>query len=147
MYYIKLTIVLIAAALFAIACGQAATSPNTANTSTTNNKPAASPAASTPAPAATPDEVAMGRDLYAKNCAECHKDSGKGGKVTVDGKTLDPDDITTAKMAAKPDEKLTEYVVNGFPDDGMPAFKDKMTPEQIKAVIKHVRSLQKPPGQ
>ena len=87
MYYIKLTIVLIAAAFFAIACGQAATSPNTANTTANNNKPAASPAASTPAPAATPDEVAMGRDLYAKNCAECHKDSGKGGKVTVDGKT------------------------------------------------------------
>ena len=60
---------------------------------------------------------------------------------------LDPDDITTAKMAAKSDEKLTEYIVNGFPDDGMPAFKDKMTPEQIKAVIKHVRTLQKPLGQ
>lgn len=138
MKYIKLAIVLTAAALFVIACSNSATSPNTANTAAIN-KPAA-----TPAPAATPDEVAMGRDLYAKNCAECHKESGKGGKVTVDGKTLDPDDITTAKMAAKPDDKLTEYIVNGFPDDGMPAFKDKLTPDQIKAVIKHVRTLQKP---
>ncbi|MBK6751312.1 MAG: cytochrome c [Pyrinomonadaceae bacterium] len=143
MNYIKLTVVLMAAALFAVACGQMATTPNTTN-STANNKPAATPGAGTPAPAATPEEIAMGMDLYAKNCAECHKDSGKGGKVTIDGKTLNPDDITTAKMAAKPDEKLTEYVVNGFPDDGMPAFKDKMTPEQIKAVIKHVRTLQKP---
>lgn len=144
MKYIKIVFVLTAAALCAIACSNGATSPNTANTTANNNKTAATPATSTPAPVATPDEVAMGRDLYAKNCAECHKDSGKGGKVTVDGKSLDPDDITTAKMAAKPDEKLTEYIVNGFPDDGMPAFKDKMTPEQIKAVIKHVRTLQKP---
>ena len=144
MKYIKIVFVLTAAALCAIACSNSATSPNTANPTANNNKAAATPATSTPAPAATPDEVAMGRDLYAKNCAECHKDSGKGGKVTVDGKSLDPDDITTAKMAAKPDEKLMEYIVNGFPDDGMPAFKDKMTPEQIKTVIKHVRTLQKP---
>lgn len=143
MKYIKIALVLTAAALFAIACSNSATTPNTANATANNNNPAGTPAASTPAPPATPDEASIGRDLYAKNCAECHKENGKGGKVTVDGKSLDPDDITTAKMAAKPDEKLTEYIVNGFPDDGMPAFKDKMTPEQIKAVIKHVRTLQK----
>ena len=141
MYYIKLTIVLIATALFAIACGQAATTPNTASNNA--NKFAATPAAVTPAPAATIDEATTGRDLYAKNCAECHKDSGKGGKVTIDGKTLDPDDISTAKMAAKPDEKLTEYITNGFPDDGMPAFKDKLKADEMKMIIKHVRTLQK----
>lgn len=143
MKYIKISVIAIAAAVLAIACRQAATT-NTANNSTNANKPSNVPVATSTVPAATPDEASLGRDLYAKNCAECHKDSGKGGKVTVDGKTLDPDDITTAKMAAKPDEKLTEYIVNGFPDDGMPAFKEKLTPEQIKAVIKHVRTLQKP---
>lgn len=146
MKFIKISLVLSAAALFAIACGQSATTPNTANTTASVNKPATTPAA-TPQPAATTDEVAMGRDLYIANCAQCHKDTGKGGIVTVEGKTLNPDDITTAKMAAKTDDKLTEYVVKGFPDDGMPAFKDKLTPEQIKAVIKHVRFLQKPVGQ
>ena len=146
MKFIKISLLLSTAALFAIACGQSATTPNTANTTATTNKPNTTPAA-TPQPAATTDEVAMGKDLYVANCAQCHKDSGKGGKVTVDGKTLDPDDITTAKMAAKTDEKLTEYVVNGFPEDGMPAFKDKLTPDQIKAVVKHVRFLQKPLGQ
>ena len=146
MKFIKISLVLSAAALFAIACSQTATTPNTNNTTANANKPNATPVA-TPQPAATTDEVAMGKDLYVANCAQCHKDSGKGGKVTVDGKTLDPDDITTAKMAAKTDEKLTEYVVNGFPEDGMPAFKDKLTPDQIKAVVKHVRFLQKPLGQ
>jgi mono/diheme cytochrome c family protein len=72
----------------------------------------------------------------------CHKDSGKGGKVTVDGRTMDPDDITTAKMKAKSDEKLFGYIHDGIEDEGMPAFKDKMTKDEITAVVQHVRTLQ-----
>jgi mono/diheme cytochrome c family protein len=72
----------------------------------------------------------------------CHKDSGKGGKITVEGRALNPDDITTAKMKAKPDEKFYGYIADGFPDDGMPAFKDKLKKEEIEAIIKHIRTLQ-----
>ena len=84
-----------------------------------------------------------GAKLYATNCMTCHKDSGKGGKVTVDGRTMEPDDITTAKMKAKSDEKLYSYIADGIVDEGMPAFKDKMTPDEMKSVVKHVRDLQK----
>lgn len=94
-----------------------------------------------PAPTAK-DEVAEARDLYTVNCMTCHRDSGKGGKVTVDGRALDPDDLTTEKMKAKSDEKLIAYVADGVPDEGMPAFKDKLTADQMKLVVKHVRSLQ-----
>ena len=55
---------------------------------------------------------------------------------------IDPDDITTAKQKAKPDEKIFGYISEGFPDDGMPAFKDKLTEAEIRSIIKHVRSLQ-----
>ena len=72
----------------------------------------------------------------------CHKESGKGGKVTIDGKSIDPDDVTTARLKAKPDEKIYEYISDGFPDDGMPAYKDKLSPEQIKAIVSHIRTLQ-----
>ena len=72
----------------------------------------------------------------------CHRDSGKGGKVTIEGKTINPDDITTAKQKAKTDEKIYSYISDGFPDDGMPAFKDKLTDAEIKSIIKHVRTLQ-----
>jgi len=133
---VKVSILIAAVAIFIAACGQAAT---TNNNITVVNK------AATPAPAepsATIDQVEFAKGLYAKNCAICHKDSGKGGKVTVDGKTIEPDDITTAKMKAKSDEKLSEYISEGFPDDGMPAFKEKLTPDQIKAVVRHVRVLQ-----
>ena len=107
---VKVSILIFAVAIFIAACGQAAT---------TNNNIPVGGKPDTPAPAepsATIDQAEFAKGLYAKNCAICHKDSGKGGKVTVDGKTIEPDDITTAKMKAKPDEKLAEYISEGFPD-------------------------------
>ncbi len=136
----KLFVIIVAAAFFAVACGQSST-PNVSN-ATANKSAAATPA--TPATTATqPDEMAMAKQLYSANCAVCHKESGKGGKVTVEGNTIEPDDITTAKMAAKPDEKFYKYIADGFPEDGMPAFKSKLSDAEIQALIKHVRSLQK----
>jgi len=136
----KVFAIVFAAALFAIACGQSAT-PNVSNTTANVNKPSASTPVA--APTAQPDEMAVAKDLYSVNCAVCHKESGKGGKVTVEGRTINPDDITTAKMAAKPDEKFYQYIAEGFPEDGMPAFKAKLSDAEIKALIKYVRSLQK----
>ncbi len=133
---LKLSITLFALAIFIAACGQAA------NTTVANNsvsKTNQNTAAATPAPVA---DVASGKDLYAKNCMTCHKENGTGGKVTVDGKSIDPPDITTEKMKAKSDDKYYTYIAEGFPEDGMPGFKGKLTDEQIKAVIKHVRTLQ-----
>lgn len=136
----KLAIIITAGAIFAIACGQSATTPNVTNTIVNSTKPAN---IAPPAPPQAVDDVAMAKDLYATNCMTCHKDSGKGGKMTVDGKSIEPNDLTTAKMAAKTDEKLTQYLVEGFPDDGMPAFKDKLTADQMKLIVKHLRSFQK----
>ena len=118
------------------ACNQTASNTGSANADKT--------AAATPANAATPAgaNARSGTDLYTINCMTCHKDSGKGGKVTVDGRTMEPDDITTAKMKAKSDEKLFGYIHDGIEDEGMPAFKDKMTKDEITAVVQHVRSLQ-----
>lgn len=121
--------------MVAAACNQNATTPNVGK----SNAATATPAPPSPPPV---DEAAMARELYVTNCMTCHKDSGKGGKVTIEGKTINPDDITTAKQKAKTDEKIYSYISDGFPDDGMPAFKDKLTDAEIKSIIKHVRTLQ-----
>jgi Cytochrome c, mono- and diheme variants len=118
------------------------------------NKPAniaeSTPAANVPAntqAAEIPDEVAMGAKLYSTNCAKCHRDDGTGGKITVDGKELDPDNLTGKKMVALTDEKMISKIKIGAEDDGMPAFKDKLTDEQIKQVVKFIRhDLQKVPA-
>lgn len=141
MNFIKISIILAVAGLSVIACKQAMTSPNAPNANT--NAVAAKTTVSPPAAAPSLDESAEQRELYNVNCANCHKETGKGGKVTVDGKTIEPDDITSAKVAGKSDEKLIKYVTDGFPDDGMPAFKDKLTADQIKEIVKYVRTLHK----
>lgn len=136
---LKITIIATTFAIFLAACGQAP--PPNSVTGTNDSKPnaAATPTATVPTPV---DETVLARNLYTTNCMTCHRDSGKGGKTTVDGKMIDPDDITTAKQKAKPDEKIFGYISEGFPDDGMPAFKDKLTEAEIRSIIKHVRSLQ-----
>ncbi|MEQ1642763.1 MAG: cytochrome c [Pyrinomonadaceae bacterium] len=140
MKVLKITLTVATAVFFSFACA--------GNTPVATDKVAGNankPAASTPAPSATAavkDEMAVAADLYTVNCMTCHKDSGKGGPVTVDGKKIDPDDITTAKMAEKSDDKLKSYIADGFPDDGMPAFKDKLSDAEMVSLVKHVRKLQ-----
>jgi len=136
---IKIVLILVTATMFAIGCSQAVTIPNS-NGSTANANKTAEPS---PAQKASPlDEVTIAKNLYTTHCMTCHQESGKGGKTTVDGKQIDPDDITTPRQQAKSDEKIYGYIHDGFPDDGMPAFKDKLSDDEIKLVVKHVRTLQ-----
>lgn len=139
----KLFVAVFAVSLYAASCSQTAT-PNAANAvNSANASGAGSPATFTPA-APPPAERAMdAKEIYAMNCMICHKETGKGGKVTIEGKTISPDDLTAEKFKKMTDEKLIGYVTNGIEDEGMPAFKDKLTTEQIRSVITHVRTLQK----
>ena len=121
-------------AFFAFGCGDTAkVSQNTAS----DTRPAvATPTAS----AATPlDELALGRDIYNQYCAACHKEDGTGGKMTIEGKTLDVDDLTSEKIKKFSDDKITSYIHNGIEDEGMPAFKDKLSEAQIREVVRFVR--------
>ena len=99
-------------------------------------------------PAATPaDEFAMARPLYEQNCAGCHKEDGTGGKMTIEGKTLDVDDLTSEKIKKFDDAKIAKYIHDGIEDEGMPAFKDKLTEAQIREVVRYVRAeIQKMPS-
>jgi mono/diheme cytochrome c family protein len=93
-----------------------------------------------PPPTTPLDELATGQDLYQTNCAKCHQDNGTGGKVTIDGKLLNPKDLTSDRMKARPDKKLIDDITQGSPDDGMPAFKAKLTESEINEVVRYIRS-------
>ena len=118
---------------FSIACSENK-SPNTAGNSTIPVN------ATTPVPVATINELASGKKVYEQSCANCHKGNGTGGTMEIEGKKLDPDDLTSAKIAKFSDEKIVGYIVNGVPDEGMPAFKGKLSEGEIRDVVKYIRT-------
>lgn len=102
---------------------------------TNSARPASSPVAS--APAATPDELAAARDLFAKNCADCHGAKAEGGRKEVDGKRFKVPSLREGHALEHSDEKFVVQISEG--DDEMPAFKDKLTPAQINDLVKFIR--------
>ena len=134
MKFLKSSLILSAFALFIFACNNAA---NNSGNNTVNNTKNTAVVNTQTTPQA--DENALGKTSYKQNCANCHKDNGTGGKVTIEGKTMNPDDLTGDKMKNMPDEKYVRYIENGIPDEGMPAFKGKMTDAEIKATIAYIR--------
>jgi len=140
---LRLVMVLICA-IFAIGCSEPSTNvtSNSGNATRAGNAPTSSPL-----PSATIDELASGRKVYQASCANCHKENGTGGEVTIEGKTLDPEDLTSAKIKGFPDEKITRIIMNGIEDDGMPAFKGKLSEAEMRDVVKFIRvELQKVPA-
>lgn len=137
MKFLKLSLILSVFALFVFACNQATYTNNSTN-NTAKNVNTNTPTTNAPTTPAT-DETALGKTSYKQNCANCHKDNGTGGKVVIEGKTLNPENLTTDKMKNLADAKYVKYIEEGFPEDGMPAFKGKLTDAEIKAVIAYIR--------
>jgi mono/diheme cytochrome c family protein len=99
-----------------------------------NNTPVAVPATKA---TATPDEFASARITYAKHCEECHKVDGTGGLVKVEEVNLKVPSFTQGHALKHTDEDFVEQIEKG--GDGMPAFKEKLSAEDIKALVRFVR--------
>ncbi|MBK8467288.1 MAG: cytochrome c [Chloracidobacterium sp.] len=150
---LKLVILISVFSAFVFSCAQPPTTSNVNNTNvsrTVENVPVSTNSTTSVAnnlragrSAAVTDTAVDDKpvDLYAQNCMICHKDSGKGGKMTLEGKTISPDDLTSAKIKAKSDDKLLAEIKQGVPDEGMPAFKGKLSDEEIKSIIQKIRKF------
>lgn len=69
---------------------------------------------------------------FKARCAACHGPGGKGD--TAMGKKLGAKDLTTLKVSATHMEK---DIANG--EGKMPAFKDKLSTDEIKALVKYIQ--------
>ena len=79
-------------------------------------------------------------ELWNKECASCHSKDGTGN--TVMGKKSGCEDYTDAKVQAK----FTDAEGLAAIKDGkgkMKSFKDKLTDEEIKALLGTIRSFKK----
>ncbi|HVM48865.1 MAG TPA: cytochrome c [Candidatus Acidoferrum sp.] len=89
--------------------------------------------------------AAEAKETYEKDCAKCHGADGKG--QTKMGEKLGVKDYTDAKVQdAMTDEEMTKAIKEGVKKDGstkMKAFGDTLSDDEIKGLVKYIRSFKK----
>jgi mono/diheme cytochrome c family protein len=134
---IKLALVVTTIALFAFACSNASNTNQTSGANTAPGSPSASPSAKAQASPTPADEFAQIRPTYAEGCTVCHGPKGDGGTVTIQGKKLKVPSLKEGHALNHTEEQLAKQIAQG--GDGMPAFKDRLTPEQINELVRLIR--------
>jgi mono/diheme cytochrome c family protein len=84
-------------------------------------------------------DAAAGKDPYQKHCAMCHGADGKGD--TPAGKSMKLRDLGSDDVQKQTDAQLIDITVNG--KNKMPAYKGKLTDQQIKDVVDFIRTMKK----
>ena len=81
---------------------------------------------------------ADGRTVYTNNCARCHGGDG-AGQTTMGQMTEAPNLTDAAWLRGKSTSRMVASVANGRGQ--MPAFKKKLSRQEIAAAVAYVRTL------
>ena len=82
---------------------------------------------------------ADGAGDFKTKCAMCHGADGAG--TTATGKALKVRDLSSPDVQSQTDAQLAAIVTDG--KGKMPAYKGKLTDDQIKSLVAFIRSLAK----
>lgn len=86
----------------------------------------------------TPEEIALGGELFRANCASCHSFSGNGGALT-DGKYA-------PSLHDSTPQHIYSAMITG--PQSMPVFPDStLRPEDKRAIIAYIETLRSEPNQ
>ncbi|HEX6160307.1 MAG TPA: cytochrome c [Thermoanaerobaculia bacterium] len=91
------------------------------------------------APAALADATADGAAIFKSKCAMCHGADGRG--QTGMGKSMGLRDLGSAAVQKQTDPQLAKITADG--KGKMPAYKNKLSAEEIEAVVKHLRTFRR----
>jgi mono/diheme cytochrome c family protein len=80
-----------------------------------------------------------GPDTYKTKCSACHGANGAGD--TMIGKNLKLRPLASADVQKQSDDELFTLISKG--KNRMPPFDNKLSKDQIRDLVKHVRSLKK----
>ena len=83
--------------------------------------------------------AADGAALYKSKCAMCHGADGSG--QTPMGKNMKLRDLRSADVQKQTDAELVKWIADG--KGKMPAYKSKMSADEINAVVAFIRTLKK----
>ncbi|GEM_PF-1334473 len=95
------------------------------------------------------DEASLkiGQQVFTENCAVCHGEAGRGNGPAAAGLTLKPPDYGNGHLDIHTDGDIFYWIQNGVSQGSpMPAFKDKLTDDQIWNVVNYVRRLRNEAG-
>jgi mono/diheme cytochrome c family protein len=79
------------------------------------------------------------KNIFIKTCVKCHKEDGTGGVTVFEDTTIKAPNFTSDKMKNEDDAEFIKTIENGEKEDGMPAFKGKLSDEEIKNLVKFIR--------
>jgi mono/diheme cytochrome c family protein len=82
-----------------------------------------------------------GPTLYKTKCAVCHAADGSGS--TSMGKSMGVKDLRSDEVQKQTDAQLNAAITNGMAGGKMPAYKGKLTDDQITELVKFIRTLKK----
>ncbi|HEY0142730.1 MAG TPA: cytochrome c [Thermoanaerobaculia bacterium] len=89
------------------------------------------------APAALADAAIDGAAIFKSKCAMCHGADGKG--QTGMGRSMGLRDLGSAEVQKQTDVELAKITAEG--KGKMPAYKGKLSADEIAAVVKHLRTF------
>jgi mono/diheme cytochrome c family protein len=104
------------------------------------------PATVTPSDRGFPEslpDLALGAQIYAERCTECHGSGGRGdGNLVVDGQVAFPGDFTDpATMRDQTPDRWFQTISNGRIENLMPPWRGALTEEQRWAVALYTYTL------
>jgi cytochrome c6 len=88
----------------------------------------------------TPTHAQDAGALFKSKCAVCHAPDGSGSGAM--GKQLGVTDLRADEVQKQTDAQLNDSITNGK-GTKMPAYKGKITDDQIKGLVGFIRSLAK----
>jgi cytochrome c6 len=83
--------------------------------------------------------AADGKALYKAKCANCHAEDGSGQSPM--GKKMNLRDLGSKEVQAQTDKELYAWTADG--KGKMPAYKSKLSDEEINALVAHMRTMKK----
>ena len=81
-------------------------------------------------------------EIWEARCQVCHGADGKA--QTKKGRELKAKDFTRARWQKHTsDEEIVKTITDGLPKKKMPAFKDKLSAEEIRSLVPFLRAFGK----
>ncbi len=89
----------------------------------------------------TSGELTNGQEIYKKNCVRCHGINGEGNGPDAQALMVPPANFQSPESRAKMELELRSAVVWGLAFSPMHGWFDKLTTQEMRAVVQHIRRI------